>query len=262
MTGKYNIKAVEAMVGIPAGTIRMWERRYQIITPQRSESGHRLYTDEQVEMLRKIVAKTKEGLTVRQAIALLGTNEETDNTFTSCVQAAASFDDRKLKQLWDEWMSVYSVEKVVGEQLPALYEALSRTDSLTNAQRQFAYTFFASKLRTMLLTFSSTSNQIALALACEGDSLPLLFVSAYLSIRGIRVVYMNGRVSIADVLAAVEQLKPTFFLLGCEQTADEEWRAALEAEMACTVGVVGHGMERHPRYIGKTKTEWEKKLHL
>ncbi|ANB61984.1 MerR family transcriptional regulator [Anoxybacteroides amylolyticum] len=262
MTGKYNIKAVEAMVGIPAGTLRMWERRYQMIAPQRSESGHRLYTDEQVEMLRKIVAKTKEGLTVRQAIALLETKEETDDAFSSCVQAAASFDERKLKQLWDEWMSVYSVEKVVGEQFPALYEALSRADVLTSAHRQFAYTLLASKLRMMLLTFSSQSKQTALAIAPKEDSLPLLFVSTYLSIRGIHVVYMNGDVSITDVLAAVEQVKPAFFLFSCHQTDDAGWLAAMKPHIACTIGVTGKGMEHHSCYIGKTKAEWEKKLHL
>ncbi|MCL6585921.1 MAG: MerR family transcriptional regulator [Anoxybacillus sp.] len=258
----YNMKAVEAMVGIPAGTIRMWERRYQIITPQRSESGHRLYTDEQVELLRKIVAKTKEGLTVRQAIARLETKETTNDAFASCVQAAASFDARQLQQIWDEWMSIYSLEKVVGEQFPSLYESLSRTGSLTNAQRQFAYTVLASKLRAMLFTFSSASKQTALAIAHKGESLPLLFVAAYLSIRGIRVVYMNGCVSVADVFATVEQVKPAFLLFACEQPTDEEWLARIGANVACTVGVVGKGTEQHPRYIGKTKAEWEKKLHL
>ncbi|WP_096467057.1 MerR family transcriptional regulator [Aneurinibacillus soli] len=49
--GKYNIKAVSTIVRITTHTLRAWERRYGIIEPQRTESGHRLYTEEDVAAL-------------------------------------------------------------------------------------------------------------------------------------------------------------------------------------------------------------------
>lgn len=53
-TQRFKIGAVERASGVPAVTIRMWERRYQALTPERTESGGRLYTREQIERLSKL----------------------------------------------------------------------------------------------------------------------------------------------------------------------------------------------------------------
>jgi DNA-binding transcriptional MerR regulator len=67
----YSIGAVERMVGIPAATIRNWEERYGLITPERSEGGHRLYTRGQVEELRFVKRKLARGLQPAEAHRLL-----------------------------------------------------------------------------------------------------------------------------------------------------------------------------------------------
>ncbi|MCG4778791.1 MerR family transcriptional regulator, partial [Eggerthella lenta] len=58
------------LVGLNPTTIRAWERRYQVLDPDRSESGHRIYSDNDVAKLRWIVDKQKEGLSVSKAIQL------------------------------------------------------------------------------------------------------------------------------------------------------------------------------------------------
>ncbi|MFN3334677.1 MAG: MerR family DNA-binding transcriptional regulator, partial [Caldilinea sp.] len=40
----YNLKAVVQETGLKADTLRAWERRYGVPTPQRTDSGHRLYS--------------------------------------------------------------------------------------------------------------------------------------------------------------------------------------------------------------------------
>jgi DNA-binding transcriptional MerR regulator len=67
----YSIGAVERMVGIPSATIRNWEERYGLITPERSEGGHRLYTRGQVEELRFVKRKLARGLQPAEAHRLL-----------------------------------------------------------------------------------------------------------------------------------------------------------------------------------------------
>ena len=47
----YNIKSVAKMLDMPAVTIRAWERRYHVVSPTRSESGHRLYSEQDIEDL-------------------------------------------------------------------------------------------------------------------------------------------------------------------------------------------------------------------
>ena len=43
--GLYRIGAVAKMVGIPVATLRVWERRYAVVTPPKTEGGQRLYSD-------------------------------------------------------------------------------------------------------------------------------------------------------------------------------------------------------------------------
>src|SRR4051812_32887700 len=69
--GKYNIKAVSRIVGIQPGTLRAWERRYQMIAPIRNELGYRLYTEEHIKILKWLIKKVNQGFTIGQAVTLL-----------------------------------------------------------------------------------------------------------------------------------------------------------------------------------------------
>jgi DICT domain-containing protein len=62
------IKEVAERTGIAAGTIRMWEQRYGFPEPARTPSGYRVYTDEDVETLRRVVAYRERGLSVPAAL--------------------------------------------------------------------------------------------------------------------------------------------------------------------------------------------------
>src|SRR4051812_50169547 len=65
----YRIKRVAQVTGINPATLRAWERRYNLIAPGRTDSGYRLYSDEDVAMLSRIKQLTDEGLTIGEAIA-------------------------------------------------------------------------------------------------------------------------------------------------------------------------------------------------
>jgi CheY-like chemotaxis protein len=67
----YSIGAVERMVGIPAATIRNWEDRYGLITPERSQGGHRLDSRRQVEQLRFVKRELARGLQPADAHRML-----------------------------------------------------------------------------------------------------------------------------------------------------------------------------------------------
>ena len=47
----YRIGAVSRLTGIPADTIRMWERRYAVVEPRRGEGRYRLYTRQDIARL-------------------------------------------------------------------------------------------------------------------------------------------------------------------------------------------------------------------
>ena len=59
--GAYSIKELEQLSGIKAHTIRIWEQRYRIIEPQRTETNIRLYDDNQLKYLLNVALLTRHG---------------------------------------------------------------------------------------------------------------------------------------------------------------------------------------------------------
>jgi DICT domain-containing protein len=62
------IKDVAERTGLAAGTIRMWEQRYGVPEPARAESGYRVYSHEDVELLRRAVSLRARGMSVPAAL--------------------------------------------------------------------------------------------------------------------------------------------------------------------------------------------------
>lgn len=74
----YNIKMVSKLLSLPTVTIRAWESRYGVIQPIRDESGHRLYSDADIEDLRWLLQQTREkGLSIRHAAQMLAEQKRT-----------------------------------------------------------------------------------------------------------------------------------------------------------------------------------------
>ncbi len=60
--GIYSITATSEMTGIPVSTLRYWEKSYGLVKPVRTDGGHRLYSQEDVERLHWLKARIDEGL--------------------------------------------------------------------------------------------------------------------------------------------------------------------------------------------------------
>ncbi len=58
---RHPIRVVAQRTGLTPATLRAWERRYQVVDPARSEGGQRLYSDRDVERLRRLHALTEAG---------------------------------------------------------------------------------------------------------------------------------------------------------------------------------------------------------
>ena len=66
--GELAIRQVAERTGIAAGTIRMWEQRYGFPEPERTPSGYRRYSDDDVESLRRVASYRRLGLSIPAAI--------------------------------------------------------------------------------------------------------------------------------------------------------------------------------------------------
>lgn len=72
----YSIKAVAHMAGITEPTLRAWEKRYNILSPDRTESGHRRYTKRDIYRVIWLKNRLEEGMSISQAAVLLQTQPE------------------------------------------------------------------------------------------------------------------------------------------------------------------------------------------
>jgi len=73
----HTIQSVAEKTGLTPDVIRIWERRYSVVTPERTPSNQRLYTDKDIERLNLLRRVTEQGRRI-SAIADLSTEELKD----------------------------------------------------------------------------------------------------------------------------------------------------------------------------------------
>ncbi len=67
---RHPMRVVTRRTGLSADLLRAWERRYQLVAPSRSEGGHRLYSDTDIERLRLVYRATLAGRNIGQVAEL------------------------------------------------------------------------------------------------------------------------------------------------------------------------------------------------
>lgn len=63
------LKAVSERTGIPAATVRTWERRYRFIQPTRSPSGYRIYGERDIARIMEVKHLLEQGVRISEAMA-------------------------------------------------------------------------------------------------------------------------------------------------------------------------------------------------
>ena len=71
----FPIREVARLTGVNPVTLRAWERRYGLIQPTRTESGHRLYSMTDIERVRSIVDWIDRGVAVSKVGKILAKTE-------------------------------------------------------------------------------------------------------------------------------------------------------------------------------------------
>lgn len=66
----FNTKAVAQQTGIAAPTLRAWERRYDLLSPERAGNDYRLYSERDMVLIRWLKERVDSGMSISQAIAL------------------------------------------------------------------------------------------------------------------------------------------------------------------------------------------------
>lgn len=62
---KYSVKQAAELTGLTLNQVRLWERRYHLIAPQRAANGYRLYCEEDLDILRYALQETQKGVSIQ-----------------------------------------------------------------------------------------------------------------------------------------------------------------------------------------------------
>ena len=233
--GKYNIKAVSQLLGIQPGTLRAWERRYQFIEPVRNESGHRLYTERHLKILKWLIDKTEKGFTISQAVSLLESSdlfdpeitaiqhggEQTKQLAEELLEALLQFNENKAHMLISQAFSLFTVEKAIVEVLGSILVQIGdkwESGAITSAHEHFASSILKSRISSVMHTIP-TGNFMPKALAVcapgEKHELGLLIFTIFLKRKGYETIYLGESVASDDLLTVIDIVKPSYLFMSC-----------------------------------------------
>lgn len=134
---RYSISDLEKITGIKAHTIRIWEKRYSLIQPQRTESNIRFYSDGELQKLLGVVLLYNHGLKISQ-IASMGMSEREEmlselskkddalELRKDCVTASVlEFNEEKFITVFDNYEKRYGLCQALKEYIWPFFENTS-----------------------------------------------------------------------------------------------------------------------------------------
>ena len=234
----YTVKHAAELTGIPADTLRMWERRYGVVTPDRSESGYRLYDDAALRRLQAMHTLVDSGWSPRQAAerVLAGDPSGSDAARPSTVpergdvlalaRVASSFDVAGLDAALDAGFALGSFEEVVdGWLMPSLHRVGAgwREGDISVAGEHLVS---ATVQRRIAVAFDNAERHpdgatvvVGLARGSRHELGVLAFATA-LRRAGLDVVYVGGDLPPDGWAAVVTDRDPAAVVIGVPSAED------------------------------------------
>ena len=232
----YNIKAVSRLVGLLPVTLRAWERRYGLPSPQRNGRGYRLYSEREVRLLRWLKEKVDSGLNIRQAAGYLHELERSGQDVAAqpppqagrvhspaslsrdLLASLTAFDETRAGETLQRAISLYSLDQVLAEIIqPCLVEIGEgwHRGETPIATEHFATQFCIRYLHGLLAGSARPRRAGTIVAACapgEHHQVGLLMLVVMLRWRGWDVRYLGPNLSFDQLPEALAPLGPRLFL--------------------------------------------------
>lgn len=214
--GLFPIGTVSSLTGVNAVTLRAWERRYGLIQPTRTDSGHRLYSEEDIERIKLILELLDEGIAisrVKDALRIARQKVEPDVAAPThwdayqeeMLRGVNNFDEGILDSVYNDAMSLYPVDVVTKQLLLPLLDKLGRRwmhVSTGVAEEHFFSTFMRNKLGARFHHRNQQNTGPRLIAAClpgEHHEFGLLLFSLAAHARGYRIVLLGADMPLSQL---------------------------------------------------------------
>jgi len=228
--GLYPIRTVASLTGINPVTLRAWERRYGLIKPKRTPKGHRLYSAQDIDQIRRILRLIDQGVAIGQVKKiLLAPPGETEapapqpvaqtggpgsgpwaQSIERMLAAAARFDPGTLDAVYNDATALYPLESVARHLLLPLLRRLRERrfeTAAAEAQERFFRTYLRYKLGSRYHhQFHQTRGPRLMGACLPGETSEvelLLFALAALT-HGYQVVSLGPDVPLTSLTEALQ----------------------------------------------------------
>ncbi len=236
--GLFSISAVSEQTGVNPVTLRAWERRYGLIQPARSESGRRLYTQQDVALIKEVLELLGQGVAVsrvKEALALAERDRvEGDGVKSPLVayqqrmlEGVSGFDEALLESTYNEALSLFSADLVTTELFLPVFEALGarwNNNPIGVAEEHFFSVFIRNKLGARFHHRNLQNEGPRLVAAClpgEQHEFGLLLFSLMAHARGYRIVLLGANVPLLQLPGVADRTNADAIILSGSVPVDD-----------------------------------------
>lgn len=220
----YSIKDLENLSGIKAHTIRIWEKRYNLVSPKRTSTNIRFYDDQDLKRILNISILNRNGVKISK-IAQMCDEElrdkithitqdtnDTDSQIERLCIAMIEIDENKFEDILSQSIFQQGFEQTMINILYPFFVKIGvmwQTGTINPAQEHFISNLVRQKLITAIDGQKSQlkeKHQKFLMFLPEGElhELGLLFFSYLIKKRGHKVIYLGQSVPYEDMKAVQE----------------------------------------------------------
>lgn len=271
--GRFPIRTVAHLTGVNPVTLRAWERRYQLLRPKRTAKGHRLYSQLDVERIRKVLVLLDRGIAISQVTGLLedqseqpratASNDAADNVWNEYQQrmraAVDRFDEAAVDFIYNDVLSLYPVDLVNNRLTTPLLRDFGehwKQNAILVAEEHFFSVYLRNKLGSRIHHLNQRSSGPMLLLAClpgEYHELGLLFFALAAVNHGYRLLILGANMPLEQLPEVLKQRRcDAIVLSGSARLAPsitDQSLPALIKSVGIPVFVGGAAAERHQKDI-------------
>lgn len=255
MEERFAIRVLSERTGVGASTLRAWERRYGLLSPERTPKGHRLYGEQDVEIVERVVALLDEGHALSEIASRIkartpqereenGGSRQTglwDGYLRRTLAAIRDFSSERVEAIHNEASSLYPVELVTERLIEPVLSELGRCWQERESGIAEEH-FYASWLRNRLgARFHHALNQAAgVRILCAGvpgshHEIGLMLFAISALTRGYRVLYFGPDLPLEQIPAVVRRSGARGVVLASRTEIPE----AMEGRLAALIPAAG-----------------------
>ena len=217
---RYSIRELERLSGIKAHTIRIWEKRYNIIQPKRTNTNIRYYSETDLKKLLNIAILNRQGWKISEIARLDNHNlsdkvmkftynsKDVESQIEKLVIAMVDLDEAKFDQILSNAIMHDGFEQTIIKLIFPFFEKIGllwQTGSIHPAQEHFISNLFRQKLMVaidnLMIPDKKNARKFILFLPeNEFHELGLLFYNYLIKKAGQSVIYLGSSVPFKDIV--------------------------------------------------------------